>query len=352
MENAGQGKLFVFIGEKIELKELTDEKDIMDAKFLAKYKILEKVCGDYRKDTVEFIVYDHYGNPAFEKYKTVMLYLSEYEGVYYHEKYQYHDLYKTKDGKWASPYDWLDNSRADTSNNPVKPVIINFAEEVSYSIAGLKKRDIKRIFPEPFYKVVDSKAVAVFGNYVPELFELKKRGVLAARGLFGKPDTSEIREVELEEMEQIKQVHIPGKDKMALLSTWYKFLNAIEAKNSQKIKALSLDSVACSVCEGFASPDFYNDVEPIDTFISASYINFPNTELWKNMKRNRPKITATKHPNLKPAHFQLHNNESLIIYNLITEVALKYGKHKYQQRHTFQFVKIDGEFRFYGMESL
>jgi hypothetical protein len=350
MENVGQGKLYVIIGEKIEVKELTDEKNIMDAKFLAKYKILERVCGDYRRDTVEFIVYDHYGRPAFEDYKTVMLYLIEYEGKFYHEKYLYHDLYKTKAGRWASPYDWLDHDRVDSSKNPPKPIKIDFAEEVSYSTIGLKKREIKQRFPEPFYQIADTKAIAVYGFHVPELFEFDKRGVLTATGLFGKPDTAELKVQEIE-LEKFEQHHISKKERMALLSTWNKLLNAIETQNTQKIKELSLDSVICSVCEGFDSRHFYNDVEPIDTFIRTSYSNFPNTGLWNHLKKGNIKLSATKYPERKPEHFLVPKPESLIIYEVTCVILSKDEYAKYRQHHSFQFVKAKGVFKFYGMES-
>ena len=70
MENSEYGeKLFVFVGQKIELKELASSG------FLCRYKILEKICGKYELDTIEFLAYDSLGIPAFEKYKTVLLYV-------------------------------------------------------------------------------------------------------------------------------------------------------------------------------------------------------------------------------------------------------------------------------------
>ena len=67
--------MLVFIGQKLEVNPLYDEKDIMDGKFLAKYRILENICGDYSRDTISFIAYDHYGMPAFSKFENVMLFL-------------------------------------------------------------------------------------------------------------------------------------------------------------------------------------------------------------------------------------------------------------------------------------
>ena len=93
--------LFVFVGEKIFVQELPHNDNSIDAKFKAKYKILQRVYGNFSKDTIEFEVYDHYGVPGFSHYKNVLLFVSEYEGKYYHEKYQYFDVYQTNSGKWA-----------------------------------------------------------------------------------------------------------------------------------------------------------------------------------------------------------------------------------------------------------
>ena len=95
-------KLFVFVGEKIAVTELPYEEGSMDAGYKAKYKILQRVYGNYPNDIIEFVAYDHYGTPAFSKYKNVLLFVSEYEGKFYHEKYVYDPLFKTKDGRWAT----------------------------------------------------------------------------------------------------------------------------------------------------------------------------------------------------------------------------------------------------------
>lgn len=351
MENEGHGRMFVFIGEKIEVKELDYEKGEMDSKFTAKYKIIEKICGNYIGDTIEFTVYDHYGRPAFEKFSTVMLYLSEYEGEYYHEKYQYNNLYKTKDGRWASPYDWLEFDLDDTLNNPFKPVKIDYLNEVSFSTARLKKQDIRQLYPEPFYKIVDTKAVAIYGNYVPELLEIKKKGVFNARGLFGVPDTSNKIEPNEMKIEDVEPYSISKAESKKLITSWLQFLNAINSRDSQELKRLSLDSVICSVCEGFESQHFYNDVEPIDSFIRSSFKNLKESQLWEKLKSEKFEIHVAKYPDRKPLHFRLPNNESLIIYTIGYKMITTFENSKYQQYHSFEFVKVNGEFKFYGMRS-
>ncbi|WP_153796618.1 hypothetical protein [Foetidibacter luteolus] len=342
MENPGHGKLLVFIGQKISVTEQEAEENSLDAKFSAKYNILEKVCGDYRGDTIEFTVYDHRGRPAFEKHDAVMLYVCEHEGKYYHQKYQYDVLYKTKQGKWAGPYE------GQGDDTTIKPVPVEFAKELSYPIAGLKEQAIKGNFPEPYYKIENGKAIAVYGFYAQDLFDIKKKGVLKARGLFGTGEPFEVQDVELANIEQIKP---SKKEKSQLIKTWNKLLHSIETRDSVTIKSMSLDSITCSVCEGFSSPHYYNDIEPVDSFIIASFTYFPSSEVWKKMKRGQYKIYAIRYPDEQPDFLKNSKDKSLTIYEIIFDQLYEQHGYKSLVSHRFNFVKIEGQFRFYGMES-
>lgn len=144
--------LLVFIGEEIEVKYSPEEKKespvdtiidgtdtsyvrhvsvSMDSRYLAKYKVLRLISGSYKQDTIEFIAFDHYGEPAFSKYKIVLLFVSSYKDKLYHEKYQYFDLYLTTENKWASPYSSGDYNHPFKDKITVKPEKISFKDEIS-----------------------------------------------------------------------------------------------------------------------------------------------------------------------------------------------------------------------------
>lgn len=113
--------LYAFIGEKISVIEFTpyDNNSLneidsitgeniqkmsigLDNGFKIKYKVVKNVFNDLKTDTIEFVAYDHYGRPKFENYQNVILYISfnRKKGHYYHQKYQYDPVLKTKDGTW------------------------------------------------------------------------------------------------------------------------------------------------------------------------------------------------------------------------------------------------------------
>jgi hypothetical protein len=195
IKNERDNKLFVFVGEKIEVTPLPYTPGDFDGGVKAKYLILQRVYGYYDQDTIEFKAYDHYGRFPFADYKNVLLYISEHEGKLYQEKYVYDPVFKTKDGRWAGPYS-DDYGHSYNEHTTVKPEKIDFAEEVSFP-TKIKDGDGKEYtlsYDEPYFKVVGDKAIAVYGNFVPELFKLKKEGVLTARELFGdkKPEIKEV----------------------------------------------------------------------------------------------------------------------------------------------------------------
>lgn len=197
--------LLVFIGKKIEVVYTPEEEKEMpvrtvirggdttvvrsvsigmDNRYIAKYRILKLVHGSYSHDTIDFIVYDHYGEPAFSKYQTVLLFVSTHEGKLYHEKYQYFELYMTKNGKWASPYSSYDYNHPLKDSINVKPEKISFVADISFPVNDLTDEQIKIWYPSPYFKIKKGRAIPVYGHYVDDLFKLKQQTVLKARGIY------------------------------------------------------------------------------------------------------------------------------------------------------------------------
>jgi hypothetical protein len=197
--NERNNSLIVFVGEKIEVNPIAYKSGASDNAFSAKYKVLQSVYGNYTGQVIEFEAHDHYGIPPFSNYQYVLLFVYESGGKYYHEKYMYNDVYRTKDGRWAGPYS-NDYQHVFNRNTTIRPQKIDFVEEVSYptKIKNTNGREGELFYQEPYFKIIGNKAVAEYGNYVEELFKLKKDGVLTARGLFG-DKMPDIKDAVLEE---------------------------------------------------------------------------------------------------------------------------------------------------------
>ncbi|MNE75070.1 hypothetical protein D3C80_1711950 [compost metagenome] len=90
----------------------------------------------------------------------------------------------TENGKWASPYSSRDYNHPFKDSITVKPEKIAFKEEISFSVSQLNKDVINAWYPPPYYEVKNEKAIAVYGNYVDDLFKLKQQTILKARGIY------------------------------------------------------------------------------------------------------------------------------------------------------------------------
>jgi hypothetical protein len=175
--------LIAFVGEKIEFSEIVNKEPSFDAGYNAKYKIIQRVYGNYSRNTIDFAAFSHKGIPEFPNYDHVLLFVSEINGKYYHEKYQYYDLYPTLDGKWAGVYNHITSYDAPP---PTKKIL--FAKDVSFPINIINNDSdmVQQLYSQPYFKIIKNKAYPLYGYSVEELFTIKKNGVLKWRGLFGK----------------------------------------------------------------------------------------------------------------------------------------------------------------------
>ena len=198
-ENKQKNSLLVFVGEFVSLEKISSPKIInkskngktdiiwsMNHKYEATFKVLKTIYGAYPRRLIKFDVYDHYGKPTFSKFKNSLMFISKRkDGSFYHEKYQFFDLYKTESKKWAScgsPYKFDTNL---TQN--INPKKIQFSEIVAYKIDSFvhTEEQLKEFFPREFFTIIGDYAVCNgLGTYANDLFKIKRNGVLKARGLF------------------------------------------------------------------------------------------------------------------------------------------------------------------------
>lgn len=192
--------LIVFVGrlvsiEKIPQKMFREEiRDgdtiryalpiIFDSKFKSKFEVVKLINGYYSQDTIEFISYDHYGKPGYTNFEYSLLFVSVYNDQLVQQKYTYFPVYKTKNGRWASNYSFLDYSHPFKENFTIQPEKLKFKEQLSFDIKNMTDEQVNERYPIEYYEHKNGKAIATHGNYIEELFELKKQGFLKARGLF------------------------------------------------------------------------------------------------------------------------------------------------------------------------
>lgn len=357
MENPDKEKLLIFVGEKIEVKEMEPDKssdplDLPYAKFKARYKVLDVLCGQYNKKEITFIAYDHYGVPAFERYENVILYVYNYKDTFYHESYLFDALYKTKEGKWASPPSWLNYDFEDSIASKIKPREIEYENEVSFDVKGLSRKALARSYPIPYYSIQNKRAIAKYGNYLDEVVQLKKDRALKARGYYGKTADNKIKiqDVTLADIKQVDESQMLQKDKSELVKAAYRFFDFLRRRDSAAVRQISFDSVFCSICEEPPRRDYENNLETFDSFYVSTkkYLTFSQLEL--EIKNKVFEVSARK---IEPAkeNSLIRNTGIEVVYSIDFTVIENFDGYRSEQKHRFEFVKMNGVYKFYGMRT-
>ena len=109
--------VIAFVGEKTFVEErekpqfmdfempdgrvVTRKLPAFDTRYEARYSIKDIVHGDYKKESVDFVAYNHYGRPGFPHVNPVLLFLVNYEDEWVHSKYLFYPVRATTDGDWA-----------------------------------------------------------------------------------------------------------------------------------------------------------------------------------------------------------------------------------------------------------
>lgn len=193
---AAEPNVFAFVGEKLKVDAFEPDACagrsrspeqvciMLDLAFHAEYRVTQPVYGHYTGDIIRFDAYDHYGTPAFARYRHALLFVSlTDDGRWVHQKYQYFPVYETAEGGWAGCGS-ADRFEAPQFQGPSTAQPVAFKAPVVESLEGLEPQQIARWYPAPDWHIAGDLAVCLRGSPVSELFEAKKRGTLKARGLF------------------------------------------------------------------------------------------------------------------------------------------------------------------------
>jgi hypothetical protein len=141
-------------------------------------------------------------------------------------------------------------------------------------------------------------------------------------------------------------------DSVVLAETFLEFVKAIELKDERKIIALSLDSINCNLCLTNDHPK--DNIIPIETFINQTFRSFVSSQLYKAIKNNRLQLSIGIIKNFKPKNVPFNFPKDLKLYEVWVQTYLpnEWVKGHEGQSHTFEFIKVDGLFKFYGLSSI
>lgn len=180
-------RLYVFVGEKISIEAPPRTDDKNDYPFKATYRNLQNVLGELPLAVIEFSGTDEfYSPPRFAKYDHALIYVYLDDGKYHQVKHLFSPLYRTPDGQWAGPYDWVGYTHKANVNTKIKPAAMAFPASANRVLTDAQVEHMK-YYPEiyvPFSKLEGNTLIPVMGNRVEELVELQKTGILKDKGWF------------------------------------------------------------------------------------------------------------------------------------------------------------------------
>lgn len=81
--------------------------------------------------------------------------------------------------------------------------------------------------------------------------------------------------------------------------------------------------------------------------------NLPKTKLWAAIKTNKHRIITERIKNYHPQNLRLNNDAIIELYDVwyVTRNADKIKGFE-SQRYAFQFVKEQGQYRFFGLTAV
>lgn len=161
---------YIFIGEKIDVRPASQPNYCnivsMDSKSQSKYKIIKKFTKNLNAEYINFVSYDHFSKVKYDEFQNVLLFVGKYCDSLIHQKYQYHPVYKMKNGKWASPiFREFDLTIRKSDKQPHK---VEMAEPITvpnYNSYG----KLEDIYKEPYFKIENGKVYMQYGYYPEDL---------------------------------------------------------------------------------------------------------------------------------------------------------------------------------------
>lgn len=339
-EKENNNNLFVFVGELIQCQVLPQEEGSMDAAFKAKFKILQMVYGEYASDTIEFIAYDHYGIPQFSKYKNSLMFVSKHDDKYFHEKYQFHDVYRAKNGRWAGTV-WCADDDPPLFPRPEK---IDFEENVNFPAIHKDVFGDDEDFPcgEPYYRLAGDKKIPVYGNYIEELFLEKKDGVLAARGLF--EDTSHATGLVYKDVEMADVTRKePNIEDVKFKKCYESLLQSILRNKLEDFKKLSASILTIKdsiIYTNNLSDSSFKDLFREKMLRKYNQLLAPGDRWTKNDSTN----LIVKEIKMYISEYEKNGDKILIMgYNF---------DNRWSKKIVLQFNKINSQYKFFGYDSI
>jgi|GEM_PF-4394943 len=151
-------------------------------------------------------------------------------------------------------------------------------------------------------------------------------------------------------LEPFRTLKISKADSVLLTKTWDQLFHALKSDSKEEIKKIALQKVLCAIC-GEGPRDFgEGELVPLDTFTNIGIKNLKDPPVWKEISSGEYKLDVTMYPNRKPDNFTLQKHQKLVVYDVVfLYIEPINQKSKVKWHYIFRFVKINEQFKFFGL---
>ena len=139
----------------------------------------------------------------------------------------------------------------------------------------------------------------------------------------------------------------------ALDKTFVSFIKALENSDNATYKAIALSQVDCAECPGAGELGDITHFVPEEVFYITVAADFKASPVYKAMIKRGYAFNSMVLKDFKPSFLPKDNPKDLKVYEVWvpTYKPDELSKGHPGSSHAFQFVKVNGEFRFFGLTS-
>jgi len=151
-----------------------------------------------------------------------------------------------------------------------------------------------------------------------------------------------------------KRLKLTYKDSIELNKVWLRYKHALESKDIHSLHQLSYKTIHCDRFEPENSSFTKDPNLPLDTFLNRFYHVFPNFKLWRVIKTKKYHMSIDKASNWVLPNIKFQREKSLMVYNIwyLVFEPNEISKGDEGLSEAFQFMKINGKFKLYGLTSI
>lgn len=139
----------------------------------------------------------------------------------------------------------------------------------------------------------------------------------------------------------------------ALDKTFVAFIKALENNDKAGFNAIALSQVDCAECPGAGELGDTTHFVPAEVFYITVAADFKASPVYKAMVKRGYAFSSMILKDFKPSFLPKNNPNDLKVYEVWvpTYKPDELSKGHPGSSHAFQFVKINGEFKFFGLTS-